>query len=350
MRRWRLAGAVALGCVVAAPLAWTLAVRAEDPPLLPGSSAGAPIDLLPAEMRGRDAPPVPAEAADAAAGASGPAEPSGSAELSGAPTTPKVPAPSTADPPLSGQSPSGSPLPDPSETEDPAPPVPHLRAAPELAGAVRSVRPDGCPRARLVEIWSLAAGPEDELALLALEEAALGACARRERALTELAKAEAEGREALDGLNAFDGGFSGAEGSGEGPQGGPRPEAEPFALAALGVTEVAPEGSAAAPLGEEAASARSGQDAGSAEARVPAAAAKPALFWFSIYGPAGALTAGVSDGAAVWWVREGDGLPGGERVVTIGVRPTRVVLSGSGPLGYRSRVPGLEGAGGGERR
>ncbi len=50
----------------------------------------------------------------------------------------------------------------------------------------------------------------------------------------------------------------------------------------------------------------------------------PSYGWFSIFGTAGDLQAGVSDGREVWFVRETDMLPGGVVVDWIGVSPPAV--------------------------
>ena len=50
----------------------------------------------------------------------------------------------------------------------------------------------------------------------------------------------------------------------------------------------------------------------------------PSYGWFSIFGTAGDLRAGVSDGREVWFVRETDVLPGGVVVDWIGVSPPAV--------------------------
>ena len=86
----------------------------------------------------------------------------------------------------------------------------------------------------------------------------------------------------------------------------------------------------------------------------PAEAAKadtpkpPAWSWFSIIGTAGDLRAGVSDGSRVWFVREGDRLPGAVTVERIAVRPPGVHVDGTDEtvLPYRPRPEGAIPAGG----
>ena len=70
-----------------------------------------------------------------------------------------------------------------------------------------------------------------------------------------------------------------------------------------------------------------------------AAPAAPRYGWFSIVGMAGALRAGVTDGRRVWFVREGDPLPGDVRVGRIAARPPGVQIEGSDDraLPYQAR-------------
>ena len=68
-----------------------------------------------------------------------------------------------------------------------------------------------------------------------------------------------------------------------------------------------------------------------------AAPTAPRYGWFSIVGMAGDLRAGVTDGQRVWFVREGDPLPGDVRVGRIVARPPGVQIEGAGDsaLPYR---------------
>ena len=52
----------------------------------------------------------------------------------------------------------------------------------------------------------------------------------------------------------------------------------------------------------------------------------PPYTWFNILGMAGNLRAAVTDGTQVWWVREGDSLPGDWRVIRIANTPPGVSL------------------------
>ena len=69
-----------------------------------------------------------------------------------------------------------------------------------------------------------------------------------------------------------------------------------------------------------------------AEATPPAAEPEPWVdpappyTWFNILGMAGNLRAAVTDGTQVWWVREGESLPGGWRVIRIANSPPGVSL------------------------
>ena len=51
--------------------------------------------------------------------------------------------------------------------------------------------------------------------------------------------------------------------------------------------------------------------------------------WFTLAGTGGDLRAGVTDGTGVWFVRAGDGLPGGVRVLEIGADPPGVHVEGA---------------------
>lgn len=66
------------------------------------------------------------------------------------------------------------------------------------------------------------------------------------------------------------------------------------------------------------------------DAPAPVARAAPALRWTAVWGSAGEWTAGVTDGAAVWYVRPGDALPSGVRVVSVRVRPPGVAVGRNG--------------------
>ncbi len=70
----------------------------------------------------------------------------------------------------------------------------------------------------------------------------------------------------------------------------------------------------------------------------------PDYGWFSILGTPGLLRAGITDGAEVWWVREGSTLPGAVVVESIAVRPPAVTVSGAASLELPWRpAPGQSG-------
>ncbi len=52
----------------------------------------------------------------------------------------------------------------------------------------------------------------------------------------------------------------------------------------------------------------------------------PPYAWSTMLGTAGNMRAAVTDGARVWWVREGDHLPGGWQVIRIAAQPPGVSL------------------------
>ena len=67
---------------------------------------------------------------------------------------------------------------------------------------------------------------------------------------------------------------------------------------------------------------------------------RPRLSWLTVYGSAGEWVAGVSDGAKVWYVRAGDVLPSGVKVVSVRVRPAGVEV---GRNGEQWQIPGPAG-------
>ena len=79
-------------------------------------------------------------------------------------------------------------------------------------------------------------------------------------------------------------------------------------------------------------------DAGAEDPRAAEPRA-PRYAWFSIIGTAGALRAGVTDGTGVWFVREGDALPGGATVAAIAGRPPAVRVRGAGESGEAAPLP-----------
>ena len=174
----------------------------------------------------------------------------------------------------------------------------------------------GCPRALLSALLAGAAETGDAVSALAIERETLALCRERQEIVTGIVTLEGELRALL------------AESRGE---------------------TAAPAHSAVAPIVKESTPVRVVRHLSLSPDRAePAEAAKadtpkpPAWSWFSIIGTAGDLRAGVSDGARVWFVREGDRLPGGVIVERIDARPPGVHVGGAdeAALPYRPRPDG----------
>ena len=169
----------------------------------------------------------------------------------------------------------------------------------------------GCPRDLLTRLLAGLANKEDALSALAIEHETLKLCHERQLIVTGIFETEAR-------LRAL------------------RAPAEPAAAnrspaVAATVRSVMPQlNTVPAKL-----------PAPSTTARKPAKAAPaaPRYGWFSIVGMAGDLRAGVTDGRRVWFVREGDPLPGDVRVGRIVARPPGVQIVGGddSALPYRTR-------------
>ena len=180
----------------------------------------------------------------------------------------------------------------------------------------------GCPRALLSALLAGAAETGDAVSALAIERETLALCRERQEIVTGIVTLEGELRALL------------AEARDD--TAGPAP-------------------SAVAPIVKESTPVRVVRHLSPSPDRAePAEAAKadtpkpPAWSWFSIIGTAGDLRAGISDGARVWFVREGDPLPGGVTVERIAVRPPGVHIGGAdkAALPYRPRPDGAIPAGG----
>ena len=200
---------------------------------------------------------------------------------------------------------------------------PEQGAAPRKDGAA-GVAPlyaaEGCPRALLRRLLARAASEADALTALAIEQEVLTLCRERQEIVTGLFEAETRLRE----LRA--------------------PAEAPVEAAPAAAAPRKP-----APALRESAAPRPAQPsplraalAGTAEAGTGAA---PRYGWFSIIGTAGALRAGVTDGTGVWFVHEGDALPGGGTVAAISGRPPAVRMTGADGgarelLPYRARPGG----------
>ena len=217
----------------------------------------------------------------------------------------------------------------------------------DLPGTPRVYAAEGCPRALLRRLLAGAAGEADSLSALGIEREILTLCRERQEILAGLFETEARLSELRE--------------AGRPPQ-TPVTAASAAPAPRVGVPGEAPAAGTAAPsplrsalggaaetLVPEKPDTRAG-DTGDAEpqalARVSAAQVSPAresprYAWFSIIGTAGALRAGVTDGTGVWFVREGDPLPGGVTVAAIAGRPPGVRVTGAGKtLVPGTRVPG----------
>ena len=194
---------------------------------------------------------------------------------------------------------------------------------PEDAAAVFAA--EGCPRALLRRLLAGAASEADALSALGIEREVLTLCRERQEIVTALFETEAR----LRALRAP------VEAPAPAPS-APSAAAAPAAAHAPDLRK-APSIEPAAPLPLRAALAGAAGTPADAEP-------EPRYGWFSIIGSAGALRAGVTDGSGVWFVREGDPLPGGARIAAIAGRPPGVRVSGLSdretPLPYRARPGG----------
>ena len=194
------------------------------------------------------------------------------------------------------------------EARTPNAPIPNSGIPiPPMAASVIA----GCPRDLLTRLLSGVAERQDALSALAIEHETLKLCHERQLIVTGIFETEAQ-------LRAL------------------RAPAEPAAAnrspaVAATVPSVMPQlNTVPAKL-----------PAPSMTARKPAKAAPaaPRYGWFSIVGMAGDLRAGVTDGRRVWFVREGDPLPGDVRIGRIAARPPGVQIEGSDDraLPYQAR-------------
>ncbi|MDE0050819.1 MAG: hypothetical protein OXO52_13610 [Rhodospirillales bacterium] len=235
--------------------------------------------------------------------------------------------------------------------EVPVTPVPGEAArpgTPRVAGTSVSgtsvFAAEGCPRALLRRLLAGAAGETDALSALGIEREILTLCRERQEILTGLFETEARLRELRE--------------AGRPPQ---APVTAAGAAPAVGTSAPSPLraalGGAAETLVPEtlvpetlvpgtpdtrAAGALAAEP--QALARVSPSKVSPRYAWFSIIGTAGALRAGVTDGTGVWFVQEGDPLPGGAMVAAIAGRPPGVRLTGPG----ETLLPKTLGPGSGE--
>ena len=299
-----------LGAAAASPAAWLT---------VPGAAAGdeAAAPDAGAEVPGTSGPAVDAEPSDAAVpdgamAAAKPAAPAGGSRLLRAlAEAPKAPA---------------------SLDDRAAGGVPGDVAHP---GTLRVFAAEGCPRALLRRLLAGAAGEADALSALGIEREILALCRERQEILAGLFETEARLSELRDAGRA------------------PEPQtpvtaasAAPAPEANTPVVETAARSPLRAALGGAAeqakeADTRAGEPQGNSLARAPRYA------WFSIIGTAGALRAGISDGTGVWFVREGDPLPGGATIAAIAGRPPGVRVTGAGESGEAALLPFRARPGGG---
>ena len=240
-------------------------------------------------------------------------------------------------------------------------------------GTPRVFAAEGCPRALLRRLLAGAAGEADALSALGIEREILTLCRERQEILAGLFETEARLSELRE--------------AGRGPEtrvpaasAAPAPEANtpvvetaarsPLRAALGGAAEQAKEADTRAgdtraadtraadtraadtrAADPRAADTRAVEPQGNspvqAPARVSPAQVSPRYAWFSIIGTAGALRAGISDGADVWFVREGDPLPGGATIAAIAGRPPGVRVTGAGESGEAALLPFRARPGGG---
>ena len=228
------------------------------------------------------------------------------------------------------------------------PAAPGARAEPATIGAAA----EPCPRGLLRRLLAGAADEGGALTALAIEQEMLTLCRERQEIVAGLFAAETRLRElrspatapapmAPTALEATPADAAARVAAGPKPA---RPSPLRAALAAAAETRVPEKANEADP---RAADPRRGDiRAGDPRAGDTRAAAPVSrrYAWFSIIGTAGALRAGVTDGSGVWFVREGDALPGGAKVTAIAGRPpgVRIAAPSDGevsPLPWRA-LPG----------
>ena len=314
-----------LGAAAASPAAW---------PTVPGAAAGdeAAAPDAGAEVPGTSGPGVDAEPSDAvvpdgAMAAAKPATPAGGSRLLRAlAEAPKAPA---------------------SLDDRAAGGVPGDVAHP---GTLRVFAAEGCPRALLRRLLAGAAGEADALSALGIEREILTLCRERQEILAGLFETEARLSELRDAGRAPEPQTPVTAASAAAAPEANTPVVEtaarsPLRAALGGAAEQAKEADTRAGdtrAGDtRAADTRAGEPQGNSLVRAPRYA------WFSIIGTAGALRAGVTDGAGVWFVREGDPLPGGATIAFIAGRPPGVRVTGAGESGEAALLPFRARPGGG---
>ena len=169
----------------------------------------------------------------------------------------------------------------------------------------------GCPRDLLTRLLAGVANKEDALSALAIEQETLKLCHERQLIVTGIFETEAQLRELRAPVE-------------------PAAANRSSAVAAT-VPSVMPQLNTVPP--------KLPAPSTTPPKSAKAASAAPRYGWFSIVGMAGDLRAGVTDGRRVWFVREGDPLPGDVRVGRIAARPPGVQIVGGddSALPYRAR-------------
>ena len=290
------------------PLAPKADGRAIGPAAGTAAAPGQPLSLLP--------PPVPAP------------------ELPLAPRAEASPGPGDAAPPASSTT-----------AVSPTPPLPPGIPAPAARSVASRSAPGAplppCPRRLLVRLLAGATTPEDAAAALAIEAEALALCTERQKLVVELHEADGKLREAWnkgkkkagkerDEAKTEEGTETKTE---PGPVLPPPPARSATPATPPPVLSATPATRPATPPGVVAtAPPAPALDLDSILLARPdpaaEAAASPPYAWFTILGTPGALRAGITDGTRLWYVGEGDRLPGGARVGRIAARPPGVALAG----------------------
>ena len=177
----------------------------------------------------------------------------------------------------------------------------------------------GCPRALLGALLASAADADDAVSALAIERETLALCRERQEIVNGIVALEGELRELLTEAQKETGKLGTI--------------ANPTGSADLPIVRVS------APVRVIEMPVPAPVPAETEETDTASAAQAPAYSWFSIIGTAGDLRAGIGDGESVWFVREGDRLPGEVVVTGIGTKPPGVRIGGTGEvsLPYRSR-------------
>ena len=291
MRARVAALALAAALAAVAQAAWT----GEEPPPFPGVSLDARQANAPKAPHGTAARTAPDTATAAA-----PGEPAGAIQRAAA-ARDRGPG-AERDGPAGGshllRALAGRPQPDDMRAED---------GAPVMAA-------ESCPRSLLRRLLASAAGEADALSVLGIEREILTLCRERQEILAGLFEAEAALRE-LRAPPVLEATIELAT---------PEP-APPAGIATL------PQPTAPSPL-------RAAIDA-MAEKPGDAEPALASYGWFSIVGSAGALRAGITDGSDVWFVREGDRLPGGASIAAIAARPPSVRMTAADGNGDATLLP-----------